>query len=109
MSNVFERAISKIGNKVSLEISGARIDDVRCFLEPLRARHRLYAHVDMSNFKNEDFVNNEYFLYVGTSNLKIKNGDFVFNKSQKLTVIDSGEELIPDGSYVWAILSSPKR
>lgn len=99
-SNYLKRAIQRFGVSVNItDSSGSKT--VKAFIQPLRARHRLYLSTKLDDL---DIYNHKYYLYVGPADFKPDEGSQITTSTQTFEVILSNIESVSDIDYSYAVL-----
>lgn len=99
-SNYLKRAMQRFGVSVNIT-DGSGSKTVKAFIQPLRARHRLYLSTKLDDL---DIYNHKYYLYVGHADSKPDKGSQITTSTQKFDVILSNIESVSDTEYSYAVL-----
>ena len=100
-SNYLKRAIQRFGVSVNIT-DGNGSKTVKAFIQPLRARHRLYLSTKLDDL---DIYNPRYYLYVGPEDVPIEDKTLIERDGWVYEIISSEKVETETVSYTWAVLN----
>lgn len=98
--NYLKRAIQRFGVSVNIT-DGSGSKTVKAFIQPLRARHKLYLSTKLDDL---DIYSHKYYLYIGPADYKPDEGSQVTTSTQRFDVILSNITSASDVEYSYAVL-----
>ena len=100
-SDYLKRAIQRFGVSVNIT-DGNGSKTVKAFIQPLRARHRLYLSTKLDDL---DIYNPRYYLYVGPEDVPIEDKTLIERDGWVYEIISSEKVETETVSYTWAVLN----
>lgn len=94
-SNYLKRAIQRFGVSVNIT-DGSGSKTVKAFMQPLRARHRLYLSTNLDDL---DIYNHKYYLYIGPEDVPIEDKTLIERDGWVYEIISSEKAEIETVSY----------
>ena len=99
-SNYLKRAMQRFGASVNItDSSGSKT--VKAFIQPLRARHRLYLSTKLDDL---DIYSYKYYLYMGPEDVPIEDKTLIERDGWVYEIISSEKVETETVSYTWAVL-----
>lgn len=99
--NYLKRAIQRFGVSVNIT-DGNGSKTVKAFMQPLRARHRLYLSTKLDDI---DIYNHIYILYIGPEDVPIEDKTLIERNGWVYEIISSEKVETETVSYTWAVLN----